>query len=72
VQRLGYRSHREQPIRILPDEIEPDTKMLWPSYKASIQAGTDFLFELGKPGIIQPQCKQAIVWKEAARFALHP
>ena len=51
------------PIRILPDEIQADIKMLWPSYKASIQAGTDFLFELGKPGIIQQQCKQAIVGK---------
>ncbi len=52
------------PIRILPDEIQADIKMLWPSYKASIQAGTDFLFELGKPGIIQQQCKQAIVGKK--------
>ena len=52
------------PIRILPDEIQADIKMLWPSYKTSIQAGTDFLFELGKPGIIQQECKQAIVGKK--------
>jgi DNA phosphorothioation-associated putative methyltransferase len=52
------------PIRLLPDEIQADIKMLWPSYKASIQAGTDFLFELGKPGIIHQQCKQAIVGKK--------
>ena len=55
---------RTADIRILPDEIQADIKMLWPSYKASIQAGTDFLFELGKPGIIQQQCKQAIVGKK--------
>ncbi len=52
------------PISILPDEIQADIKMLWPSYKASIRAGTDFLFELGKPGIIQQQCKQATVGKK--------
>jgi len=52
------------PIRILPNEIQADIKMLWPSYKAAIQAGTDFLFELGRPGIIQQQCKQAIVGKK--------
>ena len=52
------------PIRILSDEVQADIKMLWPSYKASFQAGTDFLFELGKPGIIQKQCKQAIVGKK--------
>ena len=38
--------------------------MLWPSYKASIQAGTDFLFELGKTGAIQQQCKQSLVGKK--------
>ena len=38
--------------------------MLWPSYKAAIQAGTDFLFELGKPGAIQRQCKQSSVGKK--------
>ena len=38
--------------------------MLWPSYKASIQAGTDFLFELGKSGAIEQQCKQSSVGKK--------
>jgi DNA phosphorothioation-associated putative methyltransferase len=52
------------PIRKLPDEVQADIKMIWPSYKASIQAGTDFLFELGKPGIIEQHCKQASVGKK--------
>jgi DNA phosphorothioation-associated putative methyltransferase len=52
------------PIRMLPEEVQADIKMLWPSYKTSIQAGTDFLFELGKPGAIQQQCKQSLVGKK--------
>lgn len=52
------------PIRSLPEEVQADIKMLWPSYKVSIQAGTDFLFELGKPGVIQQQCKQSLVGKK--------
>jgi len=52
------------PIRLLPDDVQADIKMLWPSYKASIQAGTDFLFELGKPGAIQQQCKLSLVGKK--------
>jgi DNA phosphorothioation-associated putative methyltransferase len=52
------------PIRLLPEEVQADIKMLWPSYKASVQAGTDFLFELGKPGAIQRQCKESLVGKK--------
>jgi DNA phosphorothioation-associated putative methyltransferase len=51
------------PIRMLPDEVQADIKMIWHSYKASVQAGTDFLFELGKPGMIEQQCKKASVGK---------
>lgn len=51
------------PIRMLPGEVQADIKMIWPSYKASVQAGTDFLFELGKPGTIEQQCKKASVGK---------
>jgi DNA phosphorothioation-associated putative methyltransferase len=51
------------PIRMLPDEVQADIRMIWPSYKASIQAGTEFLFELGKPGMIEQQCKKASVGK---------
>jgi hypothetical protein len=35
------------PIQSLPEVVQADLKMLWSSYKASIQAGNDFLFELG-------------------------
>lgn len=52
------------PIRVLPEEVQADIKMLWPSYKASIQAGVEFLFELGKPGAIQQQCKLSPVGKK--------
>jgi len=37
---------------------------LWPSYKAFVEAGTEFLFELGKPGLIHQQCKEAVVGKK--------
>jgi DNA phosphorothioation-associated putative methyltransferase len=52
------------PIRALADEIQADIKMLWPSYKAAIEAGTEFLFELGKPGLIHQQCKESAVGKK--------
>ena len=38
--------------------------MLWPSYKAAVEAGTEFLFELVKPGLIQQQCKESAVGKK--------
>ena len=52
------------PIRSFTDEVQADIKMLWPSYKASIQAGMDFLFDLGRPGRIQQECKQSPVGKK--------
>ena len=52
------------PIRSLSNEVQADVKMLWPNYKAAIQAGTDFLFELGKPGQIAEECKRARVGKK--------
>jgi len=52
------------PVRSLPDEVQADIKMLWPSYKASIEAGTDFLFDLGRPGRIEQECKQSNVGKK--------
>lgn len=47
------------PIRNLSEEVQADIKMLWSSYRKAIQAGTDFLFELGKPGQISEECKRA-------------
>jgi DNA phosphorothioation-associated putative methyltransferase len=52
------------PIRSLTGEVQADIKMLWPSYKAAIQAGMDFLFDLGRPGRIQQECKQSPVGKK--------
>ena len=52
------------PIRSLSSEVQADVKMLWPNYKAAIQAGTDFLFELGKPGQIAEECKRAKIGKK--------
>jgi DNA phosphorothioation-associated putative methyltransferase len=52
------------PIRSLSEEVQADIKMLWPSYKASIEAGTEFLFDLGRPGRIQEECRRAIVGKK--------
>jgi DNA phosphorothioation-associated putative methyltransferase len=61
---LHLQGLRPPPIRSLPEGVQADIKMLWPSYKTSIQAGTEFLFELGKPGAIQQQCKQSLVGKK--------
>jgi hypothetical protein len=61
---LRLQSLTPPPIRSLPEEVQADINMLWPSYKASIQAGTDFFYELGKPGAIQQQCKQSLVGKK--------
>ena len=52
------------PIRSLSNEVQADVKMLWPNYKAAIQAGTDFLFELGKPGQIAEECKRTKIGKK--------
>jgi DNA phosphorothioation-associated putative methyltransferase len=38
--------------------------MLWPNYKSSIQAGAAFLFELGKPGAIEEQCRRSVIGKK--------
>jgi DNA phosphorothioation-associated putative methyltransferase len=52
------------PIRALSDEVQADIAMLWPNYKAAIQAGTDFLFQLGKPGVVKQQCSEALIGKK--------
>ncbi len=52
------------PIRALSDEVQADIAMLWPSYKAAIQAGMDFLFQLGKPGVIKQQCAGMLIGKK--------
>jgi DNA phosphorothioation-associated putative methyltransferase len=52
------------PVRSLHEEVQADIKMLWTSYKAAIQAGTEFLFDLGKPGRIQQECKDSAIGKK--------
>lgn len=51
------------PIRVLPGEIQADIKMLWPSYKAALEAGTDFLFQLGKQEMVRTACSEARLGK---------
>lgn len=51
------------PLRTLPGEIQADIKMLWRSYKAALQAGTDFLFQLGKQEMVKKACGGARLGK---------
>jgi DNA phosphorothioation-associated putative methyltransferase len=51
------------PIRLLSKEVQADIKMLWTSYRSAIDAGTEFLFQLGKPELIKQHCMQARVGK---------
>jgi DNA phosphorothioation-associated putative methyltransferase len=61
---LRLQGLKPPPIRRLPEEVQADIKMLWPSYKASIKAGTDFLYDLGKPDRIQQECQRSNVGKK--------
>ncbi len=65
---LQLQGLKPPPIRILSEEVQADIKMLWSSYKAAIQAGTEFLYELGKPGRIQQECRQSIIGKKLPDF----
>jgi DNA phosphorothioation-associated putative methyltransferase len=60
------------PIRALSDEVQADIAMLWPSYGTAIQAGTDFLFQLGKPGMINQRCNESPIGKKLPEdFYIH-
>jgi DNA phosphorothioation-associated putative methyltransferase len=52
------------PIRMLPPEVQADIKMLWTNYKAADEAGTAFLFRLGKPELIKEACLRAPIGKK--------
>ena len=58
------RSPAPPPVRSLHEEVQADIRMLWTSYKAAIQAGTKFLFDLGKPGRIQQECRDSAIGKK--------
>jgi DNA phosphorothioation-associated putative methyltransferase len=60
------------PFRLLPEEIKADLKMLWTRYEDAVSAGRDFLFQLGKPEMIQLAFAQARVGKRLPEdFYLH-
>lgn len=60
------------PIRALSEEVQADIAMLWPNYKAAVQAGTVFLFQLGKPGLIKEQCSRVSIGKRLPEdFYIH-
>jgi DNA phosphorothioation-associated putative methyltransferase len=60
------------PIRALSEEVQADIAMLWPNYKAAVQAGTDFLFQLGKPGLIKEECSRFSIGKSLPEdFYIH-
>jgi DNA phosphorothioation-associated putative methyltransferase len=60
------------PIRALSEEVQADIEMLWPNYKAAVQAGTDFLFRLGKPGLIKEHCSRVSIGKRLPEdFYIH-
>ena len=60
------------PIRALSEEVQADIAMLWPNYKTAVQAGTDFLFQLGKPGLIKEKCSQVSIGKRLPEdFYIH-
>ena len=51
------------PIKMLPREVQADIKMLWRNYKEAIEAGTGFLFQLGKPEIVKEACVRTTIGK---------
>lgn len=52
------------PIKMLPPEVQADIKMLWSSYQEAGDAGTAFLFRLGKPELIREACNRAPIGKK--------
>lgn len=60
---LRLQGLKPPPIRSLPEEVQADIRMIWSSYQASIQAGMEFLFEMGKPGRIQQECQKTAIGK---------
>ena len=44
------------PFRKIPLESQADIKALWPSYRAAIEEGEAFLFQMGKPDTVRHIC----------------
>ena len=52
------------PFRRLPMETQADIRALWPSYRAAIEEGEDFLYQIGKPDIVKSFCEHLTFGKK--------
>jgi DNA phosphorothioation-associated putative methyltransferase len=53
---IRLRGLKVPPFRKLPLETQADIRALWPSYKAAIEEGEAFLFQMGKPDVVRRIC----------------
>lgn len=60
---LHLRGLRPPPLRALPPETQADIKLVWRSYADAVEAGREFLFQLGKPQRISEACQSSEVGK---------
>lgn len=54
---IRLRGLKVPPFRKLPLETQADIRALWPSYRAAIQQGEAFLFQMGKPDVVRRTCE---------------
>ena len=52
------------PFRRLPMETQADIRALWPSYRAAIEEGEAFLYQMGKPEMVKGLCEQLSIGKK--------
>jgi DNA phosphorothioation-associated putative methyltransferase len=53
---MRLRGLKIPPFRRLPRESQADIRALWPSYRAAIEEGQAFLFQMGRPDIVRSVC----------------
>jgi DNA phosphorothioation-associated putative methyltransferase len=51
------------PFRALPPQLRADIKMVWPTYRAALQEGEGFLYQIGKSDVVRAACQNAPVGK---------
>jgi DNA phosphorothioation-associated putative methyltransferase len=61
---MRLRGVRLPPFRRLPMETQADIRALWPSYRAAIEEGEAFLYQMGKPDIVKGFCEQLAFGKK--------
>lgn len=61
---MRLRGLRLPPFRRLPMETQADIRALWPSYRAAIEEGEAFLYQIGKPDIVKGFCEQLTFGKK--------